>query len=61
MWKTWKITNSAVAVEDLMQWLSLGIPSEGKFHSAAAKMEVRFKNHVGKKEIFRFILSQPWL
>lgn len=27
-----------------MKWQSLGIPSEGKFHSAAAKMEVRWAN-----------------
>lgn len=46
---------------------SLGISSEGKFHGAAAKMEIRFKNHVGKHEIFRvnltqmMLLAQQWL
>lgn len=38
-----------------MQWQSLGIPSEGKFHSAAAKMEVRFKNHAGRHGKFGFV------
>lgn len=41
-----------------MQWQSLGIPSEGKFHHAAAKMEVRFKHHVGKYGKFGFNLCQ---
>lgn len=45
-------------LRNLMQWQSLGIPSEGKFHRAAAKMEVRFKHHVGKYGKFGFSLCQ---
>lgn len=43
-----------------MQWSlwTLLLGNSGKFHGAAAKLEIRFKNHVGKHEIFRVNLTQ---